>query len=208
MVDKNMINYPVETVVSIDNKVISSDVVDFQEKSAGYKSVIVPAILKKLESISPLSDYVFGKIDWQGSFVLDSRIKSKIIYDSYDSAGNLTMYHKTNGIYITTLWGYNKTYLIAQIENATNLQIASALGVSNLDSINESNLASVNALRTSQPNTMIKTYTYLPLIGVSTITDPRGNTTTYTYDAFGRLEFVKDAQGNLLSENQYKYKNQ
>ena len=54
---------------------------------------------------------------------------------------------------------------------------------------------------------MITTYTYIPLIGVSTITDPKGNTMTYTYDSFGRLQNVKDKDGNILSENEYHYKN-
>jgi uncharacterized protein RhaS with RHS repeats len=53
---------------------------------------------------------------------------------------------------------------------------------------------------------MVTTYTYLPLVGVSTITDPKGDIITYSYDSFGRLEFVKDKSGNILSENQYNYK--
>ncbi|SHM98777.1 YD repeat-containing protein [Flavobacterium chilense] len=56
------------------------------------------------------------------------------------------------------------------------------------------------------PNAMITTYTYIPLVGVSTITDPKGDKITYTYDSFGRLEFVKDKNNNILSQNQYNYK--
>ena len=54
---------------------------------------------------------------------------------------------------------------------------------------------------------MITTYTYIPLVGVSTITDPKGNKTTYKYDALGRLVQVKDRDNNILTENEYHYKN-
>jgi len=54
---------------------------------------------------------------------------------------------------------------------------------------------------------MVTTYTYDPLIGVTSVTDPRGYTMYYEYDEFQRLEFVKDEDGNIYSENQYNYKN-
>jgi hypothetical protein len=54
---------------------------------------------------------------------------------------------------------------------------------------------------------MITTITYKPLIGVSTITDTKGDKQTYHYDSFNRLQFVKDSSGNILSENEYHYKN-
>ena len=54
---------------------------------------------------------------------------------------------------------------------------------------------------------MITTLTYKPLLGVSTVTDPKGDTQTYHYDSFNRLQFVKDSNGNILSENTYHYNN-
>lgn len=135
-------------------------------------------------------------------------LEKKITYSQYDDKGSIQQYIPESGIPVSIIWGYNKTQPIAKIENATNAQVAAALGVSDLNTINETNLSAINSLRTnpSMSNTMITTYTYLPLVGVSTITDPRGDTITYTYDALGRLEFVKDKDNNILSENQYNYK--
>jgi YD repeat-containing protein len=68
----------------------------------------------------------------------------------------------------------------------------------------------LNALRTSTDanlqKAMITTYTYNPLIGISTVTDPKGDTQTYHYDEFNRLQFVKDSEDNILSENAYHYR--
>lgn len=210
MVDKNMINYAIETVSTINDKVVSSEIMDFQAKPAGTKSVIAPAFLKVFEPSSTASNYKFAKIDPLGLFVVDPNVNDKMIFDSYDSAGNLTMQHKPNGIYTTTLWGYNKRYPIAQFENATFSTIAAALGVqiSQLENFNEENLNQINALRLLLTDVMIKTYTYLPLVGVSSTTDVKGISTFYEYDSFGRLMFVKDQDLNVLQRYCYGYQGQ
>ena len=137
-------------------------------------------------------------------------LEKKLTYDSYDSAGNLTQYTPEGGVPVSIIWGYNKTQPIAKIENATYSSVASY--VSNLEALSntgtEANLiTALNQLRTALPNAMVTTYTYKPLVGVSSITDPKGQTVYYNYDGLGRLQNVKDAQGNLLSENEYHYKN-
>lgn len=130
---------------------------------------------------------------------------------NYDSEGNVLEFKSKEGKSMSLIWGYNKTKIIAKIENASYSEVSSY--VSNLQNLSntgtEANLISaLNNLRTALPASMVTTYTYKPLFGVSTITDSRGDVRTYTYDSQGRLKFVKDAKGNLISENQYHYKNQ
>lgn len=138
-------------------------------------------------------------------------LEKKFTYDSYDSKGNVSQYTQENGISVTIIWGYDKTQPIAKIENANLAQVAAALGTTTTTlqtTYNETNLSALNGLRSLLPSAMVTTYMYLPLIGVSKITDPKGDISTYTYDVNNRLKNVKDKNGNVLSEYQYHYKNE
>lgn len=52
------------------------------------------------------------------------------------------------------------------------------------------------------------TYTYRPLVGMTSMTDAKGMTTYYEYDGFQRLKSIKDAEGNILKNYEYHYKDQ
>jgi YD repeat-containing protein len=51
----------------------------------------------------------------------------------------------------------------------------------------------------------ITTYTYQPLIGISSELDPSGKATFYEYDSMRRLINIKDYQGNITNNFQYNY---
>jgi YD repeat-containing protein len=53
----------------------------------------------------------------------------------------------------------------------------------------------------------IKTYTYNPVLGKTSETDARGNITFYQYDNLGRIRFTKDRDNNILTQVDYKFKN-
>jgi len=66
----------------------------------------------------------------------------------------------------------------------------------------------IDELRVYPPDAAMTTYTYDPLIGMTSQTDPNGSTTRYEYDDVGRLIRVKDSDGNLLQETEYNYTTQ
>lgn len=142
-------------------------------------------------------------------------LERKMIFEIYDANGNLVQYKPEGGAPTTILWSYNNTMPVAKIENATYSTVASALGgtttLTNFSNTNPTDSAAnsfLNTLRSSVSlsNSMVTTYTYKALVGVSTITNPMGNKITYTYDNFGRLISVRDKDNKLLSESFYNYR--
>lgn len=140
----------------------------------------------------------------------------KINYDLYDDQGNLLQYTQENGISVVMIWGYNGSKLIAKIENSSystlstntlNLIIA-AKNASNIINNETNTLAALNSLRADSElvNCMITTYTHIPLVGVSTITDPKGDKVIYSYDKFGKLVTLRDKNNNIVVESDYNFK--
>ncbi|MBN1416840.1 MAG: RHS repeat protein [Bacteroidales bacterium] len=64
----------------------------------------------------------------------------------------------------------------------------------------------VDEVRFFPSNALMTTYTYDPLVGMTSETDPNGKTTYYTYDSFGRLQYIKDMDRNTIQEYKYHYK--
>lgn len=189
LVNKNKIAEPVITNTYINNNLTSQSETEYAYQTPSY--FILPS-------------FVYGK---KGSTAISAQDK-RVTYNNYDNLGNLTQYTPESGIPVTIIWGYNKTQPIAKIENAAYSEVSNY--VSNLQTLSDTGTESgliqaLNNLRTALPNAMVTTYTHIPLVGVSTITDPKGDIIAYKYDSYGRLELVKDKNGNILSENQYHY---
>ncbi|MBF4494814.1 hypothetical protein IR010_19905, partial [Flavobacterium sp. MR2016-29] len=149
------------------------------------------------------------------------KLEKKITYDQYDEKGNVLQYTKESGISVSIIWGYYKTLPIAKIENASYGLIPSSTitSLQNLSNMDDDNCMSsdcteqllrngLNALRTSFYGSFITIYTYNPLSGVTSVTDPKGICSYYEYDLFGRLKFVKDKDLNVLQKYCYNYKGQ
>ena len=144
-------------------------------------------------------------------------LEDRATFHSYDSSGNPVEVSKKDGSKIYYVWGYDKTQPIAKIEGYTSISSAQLDAIN--DAINSSNndidasseealRASLTTLRnTAFPDAQVTTFTYDPLVGVTSITDPRGEVVYYEYDEFKRLRFVKNTQGQILKEHSYNYKN-
>ena len=140
----------------------------------------------------------------------NTTLETRMEYLKHDDKTNPLEVRQANGTVISYIWGHDKTLPIAKIENATYAEIAAALSITEtqLLAYNETNMSNLNGLRANAnlAKAMITTYTYKPLVGITSTTDARGYKTTYEYDHFGRLVTVKDAEGNILTSNKYNYK--
>jgi len=63
----------------------------------------------------------------------------------------------------------------------------------------------LDELRLYPVGAQLTTYTYAPLVGITSQTDASGRTTLYEYDELGRLVRTRDEQGHILSQQQYHY---
>ncbi|MDR4951831.1 hypothetical protein REB14_06500 [Chryseobacterium sp. ES2] len=162
--------------------------------------------------------------------IADGSKKETGTFDLYDDKGNLQQITSAVGISTTFIYGYNKTQLIAKIDRAKlsdipQSAITAIVNASNDDYIqpqgmtaqqSEQNL--INALDTFRQNPalanyVVTTYTYDPLVGMTSTTPPSGFREIYEYDDAGRLKkakkMEKDAGGNISYKTvkEYQYHN-
>lgn len=139
----------------------------------------------------------------------DNTLETRAYY-SYDDSLNVRSI-TIDGMETVYIWSYKGQYPIAKIEGLTYSQVESAVGASTIASLlteSEPTAKEIVDLRTkiSGIKGFITTYTYKPLIGITSLTMPNGLKTTYQYDGFGRLIKVLDHNGKVISTNKYNYK--
>jgi YD repeat-containing protein len=136
-------------------------------------------------------------------------LETEVKINFYDQYGHPLEVEQPNGLKKSFIYGYNNSQVIAILENVAYGSIPQTL-LSDAQSASNTNseaslLTALSNLRNSPQlaDALITTYTHKPLIGISTVTDPRGQRLSYSYDVLNRLVMVKDTEGNILSENQY-----
>lgn len=141
----------------------------------------------------------------------------RVIFE-YDKKGNIQAITRDGALKTTYLWGYNWQYPIVKVEGAGYSQVVNAVagGQTVIDSWGASmapNFSQINALRTSASlnGAMVSTYTYKPLTGVLSETNPVGLVIYYSYDSSGRLievYLMEGTQKRVLEQYNYHYRNQ
>ncbi|TGN30237.1 hypothetical protein [Empedobacter tilapiae] len=131
----------------------------------------------------------------------------KITYNSYDAKGNLLQYTLENGIPVSIIWGYGGQYPVAKIEGSTFANATSKLA-NYLTKIQSGTLtvAEQSTIRALIPDAMLTSYTYKPLIGVTSITGPNGQTEYYNYDSSNRLQSIVNEKNEVIKTFEYNYK--
>lgn len=105
-----------------------------------------------------------------------------------------------NGVYKLTYWqrtGSNPWALVEETVTVTS----GTVGVMNIGSAS----AVIDELRLLPPGATMTTYTYKPMLGITSVTDENQITTYYDYDEFGRLETILDQNKNILKGFTYHY---
>ncbi len=132
------------------------------------------------------------------------------LYDSrkYSSKGNLIESVARKRPPITYIWGYNHSYPIATVLNATKSQVESVIGsletVGNL--YNEGDIQNIgNSLRANLPNAQVTSGVLASGIGLKKLTVPNDLKNAYQYDTINRLITIRDNQDNITDKFSYRY---
>jgi len=196
MIAANMVSIPLQTEAKENGKTISKTKTVYA-KNASTNNMILPIATQKFDKDNMTS------------------AKNTIDYNQYDAQGNVLQYSTKGSVPTAIIWGYNNTLPIAKIEGASYQQVVSlaadiiAKSNADIDAGTEKELmTALDAFRNQDTfkNYGITTYTYDPLIGVSSVTPSTGLREFYKYDTAGRLQSVVDANNNILKEQNYNYK--
>ncbi|AZA85539.1 hypothetical protein EG349_01395 [Chryseobacterium shandongense] len=213
LIDRNMVGIPLEKMHTQTSGTIT--------KTLGKTETIYPASVPTVQTGNLILPLEVKSYD-----ILNNIVSTEVKYDRYDEKGNILQYTTKDGLPVAIVWGYNKTQPIAKVEGITYDQLTAAVSISAIVSASDqdaSNPATENQLltalndfrkQTALSEKQITTFTYDPLIGVTSITPPTGIREIYSYDAANRLKEVKvrekDSTGNYVyrkvKEFNYNYK--
>lgn len=196
MKDKNIISPPTYERTVRNGKMVSEKNTTYTNSLSTNNSLFAVSHVRAIYG----SDIDAGTID--------------VVYHKYDEHGNPTYMTRQDGLETVLIWSYGNAYPVILIENASYSQVAAILGTSLISSLSaeaapsDSQLnAAANTLRQGLPDAMVTSYTYSPMTGITSATDPSGRRTTYTYDGLGRLVAIYDEDGNPLEKYEYNYSN-
>ncbi len=166
--------------------------------------------LKNIYHFDTKNTFEYPFFNSNGEFVWDeNKYYKSIEFDRFDDFGNLIQYHNENDIPVCIIYGYNYNYPIAKIENADFNEVINSIAFTyeQLQNKDDNELLNIfDNLRTNNPQWIITSYTYEPMVGIKTISDPNGYTTEYIYDELKRLKTIIDEDGNVLKQIEYNYK--
>ena len=138
----------------------------------------------------------------------DRSLVAEATIDAYDEHGNILQYTGKDGIPVTLLWSYNYQCLVMKIVGATYNEVKSLSSyVALLGGRNYLPKSILRSIYDVVRNRACQTtaYVYDDRLNLSSVIEPNGYETRYSYDSEGRLESVEDYLG-VLHEYSYNFK--
>ncbi len=195
--------------------------VDMVQKNM-LKNVIENTDINVTKSNMELSKTITNYQYWQNNTIiqpssvekslLGNALETDVVINSYDSKGNILQFTGKDGVTTSFVWGYNQLYPVAKIINSTSGIVQSYITQSILDNaVGGSDDIAIRSHLNNLRNisgALVATFTYNPLVGITSETDPNGRTKFYEYDAFNRLVLIRDQDGKVLRKICYNYAGQ
>ncbi len=185
----------------------------------GKASAFIPP-----NTYGPTRDYFPAAEKQTKKFILSCWVKTtsaaagnvgNLVLYTVQNAANAAVYPNVSGAYMVTAinntnnaWKYVEVEIdLNKIKTTAGLPSNTTLGIrSYLQNTNASVSVQVDDIRFYPKEARMSTYTYIPSIGASAVSDENSNCRYYEYDSFGRLKLVKDQNGKILEKTEYNYK--
>lgn len=181
MLGKNLHGYPVS-----ETRYVVKDGIEKQIWGKKYSYTLVNNMVKP----SALYNFNTASGTWDVEYT----------YTQYDTFGNLIESRDANNIPTSHIWGYGGLYMVGIAENTARSALPASITTAPLaGEIDEFTASNIN----SNGNILLTTYHYEPLIGITKIRYPNGESESYTYNSSGKLLDVKDRAGKKTSSTYY-----
>jgi YD repeat-containing protein len=168
--------------------------------------------------------YTSFEADGSGGWTIPSvgRVPSTAITGSYSYSlgnGNITRSGLTSSsTYVVSYWSTNRSpYAVTgstSVKQGKTITINSGTWtyfehtVTGVGTVTISGSGDIDELRCYPAMAQMQTYTYTPLVGMTSQCDVANRITYYYYDGLGRLSYIKDQDGNIVKTFGYHYMNQ
>jgi hypothetical protein len=131
------------------------------------------------------------------------------------SNGNISRSNlNTSTEYLLTYWKHDTIPLTITGTQGTPLKIKTTNGwscfthkLAGITSLTISGSGTLDELRLYPKSSQMTTYTYDPLVGVTSQCDIRNSLSYFEYDRMGQLKIIRDQDKNILKTFEYKYQN-
>jgi len=209
MADKNRISNVLEEKIFRNNLFVGGTLTEYKSIPVGDGTIYteVPSV----KHFSQVTSRIPDPLTLTSTGVnISIYPKADIVYDAYDRLGNINYVNQNDANKEVYIWGYNYQYPVAKIEGLSYSDIANVLPANFIDNLAARPIPTIDQLNTiriklADKNAIVTTYTYDPLVGMTSKTDPRGVTTSYTYDTFNRLYLSRNDDKNIIGRYQYAY---
>lgn len=204
----NMLDYPIENIQQVSSGAATTATTNGLATGGIYNqylfhdNIMTPQNSFLFRTQSPVSFTPSAPLN-----VVDPHYQLAMSY-TYNALGNLIEQQKINDLNEDYLWGYNSKYPVAKVVGSNIATVNGLIAQASLDApTSDQQLRDYlnTSLRNQLKGSLVSTYTYSPLIGTTSSTDPKGYTSFYHYDQDQRLTSVQDNNGNIVKENQYGY---
>lgn len=216
MINTNYINRPIQIAQYQDEKCIGGTYYKYRNLGRVSNQIVLDSVFQ-LQLKNEITALPVPFVDRQGKLVRHANFEWERCYPSYGTGLKPQGIRYRNKPSVAFYWKGGH-YLMLKAEGCdyqdlyrpdnTELQTQLSTFLSCKGASNE--LYDFNQyIRSALPaGTQVTTYTYRPLVGPTSETDPSGKSLYYDYDRYNRLSVTRDSGNLILEEKTYHYPGQ